>query len=47
MTLLENSKYCPADERVPVFNLSHIAHEILRCECGRLLTWFDMIVKED
>jgi hypothetical protein len=42
MKLLKNTKYFPSDEDRKIEEFHHIAHEILRCKCGLLLTWYDM-----
>jgi len=42
MKLLKNSKYFPPDEERKTEKFQHVAHEILRCKCGALLTWYDM-----
>ena len=42
MKLLKNSKYNPMDEKRNMHKFPITHHEILRCKCGILLTWYDM-----
>lgn len=43
MMLLKNSRYCPEDENRNKGRYYGFHYELLRCKCGRLLSWFDMI----
>lgn len=45
MKFLRDSRYDPKDEGFNPGKFRGIYCEILRCKCGRLLTWFDMIEK--
>lgn len=42
MKLLSNSIYDPSDENRNENKFIHIKHELLRCPCGRMLSWYDM-----
>ena len=43
MKLLKCSRYNPLDEDINIYRFPATFYEILRCKCGRLLTWFEMI----